>query len=164
MSRKKSASGIFSGIGLRIREIRGKLTQVEFGEILGVAQGTINKYENELIFPGEDILRKIAAYARINIEWLLHGAKIHGPTKFNIQAGEYAPEPYDTRPAILNIDNLVRANFLTRQFLKSRRPPFTGRQEAELSAYLYEYLESEHEDPGEVVISRLADLIQKREG
>jgi len=73
MSRKKSALGLFSNLFVRIRKIRGELTQVEFAKILGVAQGTINKYESGAILPGEDILKKIADHGGVTVEWLLHG-------------------------------------------------------------------------------------------
>ncbi|MCL4503848.1 MAG: helix-turn-helix domain-containing protein [Deltaproteobacteria bacterium] len=49
------------------------MTQVEFAEVLGITQGTVNKYERELIFPSEDILNKITDYGKVKIEWLLHG-------------------------------------------------------------------------------------------
>lgn len=73
MSRKKSVIGIFPGLPTRIRKIRGELTQKEFGEILGVAQGTVNKYEKGIILPGEDVLKRISAYGEVPLECLLHG-------------------------------------------------------------------------------------------
>ena len=73
MSRKKSVLGIFYGLSDRIKKIRGDLKQGEFAKIVGVAQGTINKYESGAILPGEDNLRKIADYGGVTVEWLLHG-------------------------------------------------------------------------------------------
>jgi len=67
------------GLSVRIRKIRGNLTQAEFAAISGVTQGTVNKYEKGTIFPGEDVLNKIAAHGGVTIEWLLHGEEKRAP-------------------------------------------------------------------------------------
>jgi transcriptional regulator with XRE-family HTH domain len=157
MSRKKLTDSVdFLGVSSRIKQVRGKLTQEEFGKILGVRDATISRYESGRI-PDAKTLSRIAGYGGVTVEWLLSGEE-----KAVSQLTEFAPEQYDARPAVLNIDYLVQANFLTRQFLKSRRLAFSDHQEAQLSAYIYEYLIEFHADPGEVVIRRLADLIQRQ--
>jgi len=140
--------------------MRGDLTQAEFAAIIGVTQGTVNKYEKGAIFPGEDVLNKIADHCGVRVEWLLHGEERGA-------APQLLEEPQQiylaTRPALM-VDLLVRANGLTRKFIKAAGIIFTDQQEAQLSAYIYEYLEEYHAEPGEVVIRRLADLIKKQEG
>jgi transcriptional regulator with XRE-family HTH domain len=157
MSRKKAPQlGIFLGTGDRIRQIRGDLTQTEFGKLFGVKGNTVSRWEDGRLSDDETI-KKIADYGEVTVEWLLRGEK-----KAAAQLREFAPEQYDARPAVLNVNYLVQANFLTRKFLKSKRLAFSDHQEAQLSAYIYEYLIEFHADPGEVVIRRLADLIQRQ--
>ena len=160
MSIKKSYFTTFLGVPDRIRKIRGNLTQEEFGSLIGVTQGTVQKYEKGDCLPSEKVQKKIADYGRVTVEWLLHG-EAPAPS-----IREHAPETYDARPAALNIDYLIRANFLARRFIKAHRLAFTDLQEAELSSYLYEYLTEHHADPCEVVVNRFAVLIhgQKQEG
>lgn len=154
--KKKMPIGIDKAVFLRLKKIRGDLSQKEFAKVLGVNQGTVCKYESGRL-PDAITLNKIAEYGGVTVEWLLHGEEKTTP-----QLREFAPEQYDARPAVLNVDYLVQANFLTRKFLKSKRLAFTDHQEAQLSAYIYEYLIEFHADPGEVVIRRLADLIQRQ--
>ncbi len=109
--------------------------------------------------PDFETLEKYAALGKTTKERLLKGEDRQVP-----QIQESAPEPYELRPAVLNIDDLVRAKVLSRQYLKARRLKFTDHQEAQLETYIYEYLSEYHADPGELVIRRLADLIKKQEG
>jgi transcriptional regulator with XRE-family HTH domain len=53
MARKKAFFTLMLGGPQRIRRIRGKLSQAEFGKIIGLTQGTIHKYEKDIIFPDE---------------------------------------------------------------------------------------------------------------
>jgi len=152
MSRKKSVLGIFIGLSGRIKEIRGKnegSTQKEFAQILGVSQGTVNKYENGVIFPGEDVLKKIATHGGVTIEWLLHGDK-----------SEHAPEIYEVRPRELNLHYLTEALLMARRFSKTTHPRLPERAEAELAAYLYEYWHETNLKPDQVVVKRYAALIK----
>lgn len=160
MSRKKLTKiGKIYGIGDRIKKLRVErhLTQGEFADLVGVKTATISRYEHGRV-PDEETLKKIANYLGTTVEWLLHGEEKSAASHLH----EHAPETYVARPSELNIDYLVRANFLTRRFLKIERLIFTDRQEAQLSAYIFEYLNEFHADPGEVVIRRLADLIQRQ--
>jgi transcriptional regulator with XRE-family HTH domain len=61
-------------IGRRIREIRGfDLTQEEFGEILGLPQTQVSKYELGLSQPTVEILLKLKAHSGKSIDWILTG-------------------------------------------------------------------------------------------
>lgn len=155
-SKKLTKIGKSLGTGERIRKIRGDLSQTAFGKILGVTAAAISRWEAGRI-PDDDNRKKIADFGNVTDEWLLYGEEKAAP-----QLREFAPETYDLRPAVLNVDYLVRGIFLARQFLKKARLKFSDYQEAQLSAYLYEYLDSERADPSETVIRRLADLIQKQ--
>jgi transcriptional regulator with XRE-family HTH domain len=159
VSRKKvTDTETFLGFSSRLRTIRGKLSQEEFGKFFGVTKVTISRYEAGRV-PDSETLSRIAEFAGVTVDWLLRGEE-----KPDHVFRERSPEYYDTRPAILNVEALARAIHLARQFLKKQRRQFSDLQKADLISYIYEHLDSEHADPGEVVIRRLADLIKKQEG
>ena len=59
----------------RIKEIRtmNKMTQVEFGDKIGVKGNTITNYENGLRNPSESVIKSICREFGINEEWLRYG-------------------------------------------------------------------------------------------
>lgn len=62
-------------VGERIRAVRGKKTQTEFANILGVKkQNYISRYERGRI-PSPDLLVRIAGIGRVTTDWLLTGRK-----------------------------------------------------------------------------------------
>ena len=56
-----------------IRELREKkgITQTKLAEILGVGRTTITMYEKGTIVPPADILRKLADYFNVSVDYLL---------------------------------------------------------------------------------------------
>ena len=62
-------------VGERIRAVRGKQTQTEFAEVLGVKkQNYISRYERGRI-PSPDLLVRIAEIGRVTTDWLLTGER-----------------------------------------------------------------------------------------
>jgi len=62
-------------VGERIRAVRGKQTQTEFAEVLGVKkQNYISRYERGRI-PSPDLLVRIAEIGRVTTDWLLTGTR-----------------------------------------------------------------------------------------
>lgn len=61
--------------GERFRQIRraSKLTQEEFGQMLGVSRQTINAYENDRQRPPLDMMEKVCREQGISPHWLLTG-------------------------------------------------------------------------------------------
>lgn len=59
----------------RIKEIRkdNKMTQVEFGEKIGVKGNTITNYENGLRNPTDAVIKAICREFGVNEEWLRDG-------------------------------------------------------------------------------------------
>lgn len=59
----------------RIKEIRKiqRLTQVEFGERIGVKGNTITNYENGLRTPTDAVILSICREFKVNKDWLLTG-------------------------------------------------------------------------------------------
>jgi transcriptional regulator with XRE-family HTH domain len=64
-------------IGRRIREIRGfDLSQGEFGEILGIGQAQVAKYEKGQSAPTVEILLRLKAHSGKGIDWILSGENV----------------------------------------------------------------------------------------
>ena len=95
MSRKKSSFTIYLGVPKRIKRIRGGLSQAAFGKILGVTQGTVQKYEKGEILPSEEVQKKIAAHGGISEKELLYGEKENLNRLQDLEAETYQA----TRPA-----------------------------------------------------------------
>ena len=75
MSRKLLFSHeTFPGLAERIREIRGRLSQEKFGELLGVSKAQISKYEAQKAFPSSETIARLVALGGTTREWLLWGA------------------------------------------------------------------------------------------
>ncbi len=71
--KKINKAELRKAIGQRIRFIRGKMTQAQFGSLFGKSQDSICAYEKGLVFPPLDVLIMIADYARAPLEWLIRG-------------------------------------------------------------------------------------------
>lgn len=75
MSRKLLFSHeTFPGLADRIREVRGKLTQEKFGELLGISKAQVSKYESQKAFPSSETIDRLASLGSKTREWLLWGA------------------------------------------------------------------------------------------
>lgn len=77
----------------RIKKIRkqNKLTQVEFGEKIGVKGNTITGYETGLRTPSDAVIFSICREFNINEEWLRNGSEpMHSPSsaKLSTYLGE----------------------------------------------------------------------------
>lgn len=69
-----SARPDLKAIGKRIREIRGpEFTQTEFGEMLGIGQTQLSKYEHGQNSPTLEILLKLSVYSGKAIDWIVKG-------------------------------------------------------------------------------------------
>ncbi len=60
-------------LGERIKIIRGKLTQKEFGKQLGLSLAAIQNYESTNSIPKGDVLQRIREEFGVDINWLLSG-------------------------------------------------------------------------------------------
>ncbi|PWL61180.1 MAG: hypothetical protein DBY37_07170 [Desulfovibrionaceae bacterium] len=72
-------------LGERIKKIRGKMTQKEFSEILGITQRAVINYEISGRVPRKKILNSICEQFGICEQWLLTG---EGPMRANADKGE----------------------------------------------------------------------------
>ncbi len=61
----------------RVRKIRddqpGKMSQTDFGKLIGVSRDVINNIENGRVVPSDAMLRLIAVTYRVNLDWLQTG-------------------------------------------------------------------------------------------
>ena len=62
----------YKGIGLRLREVRGELSQTAFGEPLGYKYGYVRDCEHGKK-PSLEYLFKVSNYYSVSLEWLLKG-------------------------------------------------------------------------------------------
>jgi len=140
-------------IGARIRKIRGSLNQKDFAKIIGVSTSVISKYESGRI-PKAVILKKIADYGGVSVEWLLHGEEA-GPAK----AAEAAPEVYEARPLVLDARALALAILLAREFINRRRLTLAVEREARFISFIYEFWATEKRFPDNRELAANLDLI-----
>lgn len=139
MSRKKSVLGIFSGLSTRIRKIRGDLTQAEFGAILGVAQGTVNKYEKGVMLPGEDVLNKIAEHARVPVVCLLYGEPREPGESITIESPTLSSVLHD--PFLfggIDMGAMTQIIEMVEELLSKRKKPLRPVKKALLLSLLYD--------------------------
>jgi len=60
-------------VGARIAEARGRRTQAQFAELLGVAEGTVGRYERGERLPDAEFVIAMVERANISSHWLLFG-------------------------------------------------------------------------------------------
>jgi DNA-binding XRE family transcriptional regulator len=58
-------------VGARIAEARGRRTQAQFAELLGVAEGTLGRYERGERLPDSEFVIAMVERANISSHWLL---------------------------------------------------------------------------------------------
>jgi len=151
MSRKKLTSEeTFPGLPKRIKFLRGKRTQKEFGEILGVSKATISKYESGISIPSSDILRKIASVGNKPIGWLLRGDQPSAP-----QLLGHTPEICGAGPGP-PLDAALLADILTEiQKLIADKPlELSPQRQARLVALVYDHCQSDKVKPDRMLVER----------
>jgi len=60
-------------VGDRIKRLRGKLTQKEFADSLGVTSQAVINYECHGRIPSRSILNKISNVYSVSVDWILYG-------------------------------------------------------------------------------------------
>ncbi len=88
-------------VGERIRAVRGKQTQTEFANLLGVKkQNYISRYERGRI-PSPDLLVRIAEVGRVTTDWLLTGKRggTRGTALSQHSKAVKKVKPADVKPA-----------------------------------------------------------------
>jgi transcriptional regulator with XRE-family HTH domain len=62
-----------ASVGLRIRQLRGKLLQEEVAKYLNITQGQLSKIEHGDAAPGLDTLVRLSDKFHRSIDWILKG-------------------------------------------------------------------------------------------
>lgn len=96
LRREKQAGGFvhareYDTIGKRIRLLRGKRSQLEFANVVGIHKSTIGRYERDECSPPADEIKKICETLSVNAEWFLFGDK-EGSSMVTRQAPEEMAE------------------------------------------------------------------------
>jgi len=60
-------------IGQRVKALRGKMTQAEFGKLFKKSQDAICAYEKGIVFPPIDVIVKMAETFGVSVEWIITG-------------------------------------------------------------------------------------------
>jgi len=63
----------FSGIGERVREVRGNKSLPDFAQSLDVHRSTIIRWEREESYPDADLIKKICEIYHIDPTWFITG-------------------------------------------------------------------------------------------
>lgn len=73
--------------GNRLRELRleRKMTQEDLAKIAKVARATIGRYETDERFPDQEVLKKLANFFEVSIDWLLGETDIRYPKGYEDQ-------------------------------------------------------------------------------
>ena len=70
---RKSGVVNWDEVAGRLREIRGRTTQVDFGQALGVPQNIVSRYERRQVRPPMEYLVMVAKYGNVSLDWLILG-------------------------------------------------------------------------------------------
>jgi phage repressor protein C with HTH and peptisase S24 domain len=68
-----------SGIGMRLVQVRGKLTQHAFAKSLQISKSSLIRYEKEMRLPDAELLARICATYPVKLEWLITGRAVVEP-------------------------------------------------------------------------------------
>ena len=110
------------GLGQRIRQIRGKMSQSDFGKSLGISQYSVGVYESESRFPDSRILNKICNAFAISPEWLLIG---EGP----MHRGDPSDETKEQKMSdSRTFENTIKTQYIENNNEKNIPPQLNVRQ------------------------------------
>ncbi len=91
-------------IGERIRQIRKekKLTQVEFGQLIGISGAGVGKIETDVSRPTDAAVKLICATYHVNYLWLTEGAgPVYEEATGDAFIDRYAPDADEKARALL---------------------------------------------------------------
>ena len=90
-------------IGERIRQLRGKVPQADFGVKFGLSRNTVMRYESGARDPDAGLILALCQEYNINAHWLITG---EGPKCLNEQVGPPAAGSEPANVSLLPSDNL----------------------------------------------------------
>lgn len=86
-----------NGLGARVRFLRGDRSQKAFGEMVGVSQSTVGRWESGKRAPDADELSRVCARFNLDPQWLLNGTGVPPDgfdaverAVYDIQSGDFS--------------------------------------------------------------------------
>lgn len=119
-------------IGQRISFVRGKETQKDFAQRVGIKQNTISQYERGERIPTPDVLIRLHQACNITIEWLLVGEE--GLSR----GAPHGAGPPSVEQMRLDIEALKTIIGLVKEAIADGGYSVSITKEAEIIAGLYE--------------------------
>ena len=129
----------------RIKEVRTerKLTQAQFGDLVGVARSTITNIENGVMQPSRRLLKNIAYVNHINPLWLTDGEQ---PKYMDPDQEPGAIQGFSSTPEMIKTEyNLTDLEYnLVRTYLE-----LSTRERRTIAKYLVQLSDGLYFKPGE---------------
>ncbi len=73
MPRRPKKRADLEGIGARIRELRGEISQDVFAPSIGIAQSQLSKIERGVLAPSVEVLLRLSKRFQKSVDWILSG-------------------------------------------------------------------------------------------
>ena len=138
--------GTLLGLSARIRKVRGRLSQEEFGiELGGLQKSTISRYEKGRI-PDAETLRIIANYGNVTVEWLLKGDESEAP--------QHAERSGARHSLPLDVALLAETLKEIKKFIAGKSVKLSPQREARLVAMVYDHCQENKEKPDRTLVER----------
>jgi SOS-response transcriptional repressor LexA len=127
---------VSKAIGERLRRLRGSLSQVEFSKVLGIAQQQYSRYESGKRIAPDEVLRKAADFAHVDVSQIVAPAARSVP--FSAEVRIVAPEEAKER-----LEGLERAeNYVPIPLVSDRAaagdPRYINENDVEGYAVIYQ--------------------------
>ena len=86
---------------IRLRELRGRKSQTQIANALGITQRTYSNYENEYTQPDYDVIKKMSEYFGVSVDYLL--GRTSAPSSLSNISNVYTPDAIVQFPVIGSI-------------------------------------------------------------
>ena len=130
------------------------MTQKEFGKLIGVTQGTVQKYEKGECLPSEEVQEKIAAHGGVTVDWLLHKhPHDEAPEVITIESPQSGPmlhEPYIFGG--IDIQAMSQILDLVEDLLSHRKKPLKSMRKSLLISLLYDEFQKSGQIPEDATL------------
>jgi len=133
------------------------MSQTKFGKIIGKGKAIISKYENNLMVPDEETLKKIADFGGVSVEWLLRG----DPSRLSFLVGQFSGEMAKEDRDVVSISpkELVAAITLVEKVIFKHKLKLSPGQKARLIVRIYADCLAQHLQPDSYMVERALLLV-----
>lgn len=134
-----------ANIGDRIKELRGKMSLIDFSAKFEIHRNTLRHYEAGKRFPDSRLLSAICCDYKVNADWLLLGT---GP-KFIGDTTNPEPDQSILHDAIEALEEALEAKGRT----------MTPQQKAEIITEIYQLISEEEQEDNKNKIAKILKLV-----